>query len=285
MSSTKLSIIIPTFEPKEYVLECLKSIDKQDYTADDLEVLLILNGQRDPYWDVLMGYINELEALPIRLFYCDELGVSNARNVGLNNKRGEYVIFVDDDDLVSPHYISCMMSVANSKDLVVGKVMVIEEGVKDPYKNSMTKNFEHCLTKERNTALTMRRNMTLVTGKLYPVSLIENMRFNPRFQNGEDSLFIAQMSKNIRKIVLANCGATYFWRNRKESLSRGHMPFIYDFTNTTRLILELIKIYYSEPSAYKLSFIVVKLLGVIKGLLVRQVHLKIVRSFQWAINL
>ena len=85
----KISVIIPTYSPSDYIQECLNSIACQTLEYVAFEVIIILNGPRDPYWKYLDDLLKTYTFCS-RLLYTDILGVSNARNIGLKHARGEY---------------------------------------------------------------------------------------------------------------------------------------------------------------------------------------------------
>mgnify|MGYP001345919546 CR=1 FL=1 len=86
----KVSVIIPG----NYVYECLDSLMNQSLDALRFEVIVVLNGTRDPYWEQLSRYAKRHGN--IRLLHEAVAGVSNARNVGMKHAWGDFFAFVDD---------------------------------------------------------------------------------------------------------------------------------------------------------------------------------------------
>ena len=85
----KISVIIPTYEPRAYLWECLDSLVAQTFSKDDFEVLLVLNGCSEPYKSNIEAYIEKRkEIINIRFTQTDIPGVSNARNIALDNATG-----------------------------------------------------------------------------------------------------------------------------------------------------------------------------------------------------
>ena len=110
----KISVIVPTYKPKAYLWECLNSIYNQTFPKTDYEVLLVLNGCNEPYNTQIKEWLSKHSDLQVQYFQIDEGGVSNARNIALNNLTGEYVTFIDDDDLISPKYLKELFENATS---------------------------------------------------------------------------------------------------------------------------------------------------------------------------
>lgn len=101
----KISVIIPSYKPQSYIWECLDSLCRQTFPKNDFEVILVLNGCKEPYESQIKEYISKHPDIHWRYFQTDQGGVSNARNIGLDAAKGEYITFVDDDDYVSGVYL------------------------------------------------------------------------------------------------------------------------------------------------------------------------------------
>lgn len=92
-----ISVIIPTYNVEFYVEEALKSVLAQTYT--NLEIIAVDNGSTDRTRDVLQPYIDKNKVVYIRQ---DNRGLAGARNTGIRSSRGEYIAFLDADDIFLP---------------------------------------------------------------------------------------------------------------------------------------------------------------------------------------
>ena len=102
----KISVIIPTYKPQNYLWECLESLKMQTFPKGDFEIILVLNGCNEPYYSHIEDYLSlNMSDNVVNFIHVEQGGVSNARNVALNCARGEYIAFVDDDDFISPSYL------------------------------------------------------------------------------------------------------------------------------------------------------------------------------------
>ncbi len=100
---TKLSIIIPIYNAENYIENTLASIFSED--LDYVEVILIDDGSTDNSISIVKkNYSRYIEESKIRIFCQENKGVSEARNCGLDRANGEYVTFVDADDIVLRGY-------------------------------------------------------------------------------------------------------------------------------------------------------------------------------------
>lgn len=114
--NVKLSIIIPVYNTELYLPTCLDSILSQ--TFSDFEVLLVDDGSKEGSGVICDAYAAKDGR--VRVIHKENGGVSSARNWGLNEARGEYLVFVDADDLVTEDYLEHLME--SDADMVVSGV-------------------------------------------------------------------------------------------------------------------------------------------------------------------
>ena len=103
-----ISIVIPVFNVKEYLSDCLESLLGQ--TFEMWNAILIDDGSTDKSLSICKKYAAVDSR--IKLFSKENGGVSSARNLGLLHVQGEYVVFVDSDDFVSPKYCAHLYQLA-----------------------------------------------------------------------------------------------------------------------------------------------------------------------------
>jgi glycosyltransferase involved in cell wall biosynthesis len=99
MIAPKFSVIIPTYNRGEFVVKAVESVINQ--TFKDVEILVIDDGSTDNTRTILKPY-----AHIVRYFYQENMGVSAARNTGINRAGGEWLAFLDSDDEWRPEYLS-----------------------------------------------------------------------------------------------------------------------------------------------------------------------------------
>lgn len=109
----KVSVIIPVFNVEKYLEECLESILAQ--TLKEIEIICINDGSADNSLSILYSY---KERYP-QIIVIDQLngGLSAARNRGLSEAKGEYVYFMDSDDLLTSFALSELYGVCKEKEL------------------------------------------------------------------------------------------------------------------------------------------------------------------------
>lgn len=101
----KVSVIVPVYNAERYLGECLESIRAQAYR--DIEVMMIDDGSTDISADICAGF--EREDSRFRLVKCANGGVSRARNTGIEMARGEYLAFIDADDMMHEDYLRLLV--------------------------------------------------------------------------------------------------------------------------------------------------------------------------------
>ena len=90
----KISVIIPVYNTEKYLKECIESVLAQTYT--DLEILLINDGATDSSPQICEAY--EKQDDRIKVIHKENGGLSDTRNVGIDQCSGDYVLFLDSDD-------------------------------------------------------------------------------------------------------------------------------------------------------------------------------------------
>lgn len=91
----KVSVIIPTYNYGEFISDSIESVINQTYK--DFEVIVVDDGSTDNTTDIIKKYKNR-----ISYFYKENGGPSSARNYGIKNSKGEYICFLDADDIFLP---------------------------------------------------------------------------------------------------------------------------------------------------------------------------------------
>ena len=98
VNQPKFSIIVPVYKVEEYLEACVDSLLAQGEYEDQMEILLIDDGSPDRSGELCDRLAEEYEQ--IKAFHKPNGGLSSARNYGLDRATGEYVLFVDSDDVI-----------------------------------------------------------------------------------------------------------------------------------------------------------------------------------------
>jgi glycosyltransferase involved in cell wall biosynthesis len=266
-TSFVLSVIIPSYHPQEYFYKCLLSIKQQDITCN-YEIIVVLNGEKHPYYEKIERWFDRLDLSNYTLLHTDTKGVSNARNIALDLAKGDYIVFIDDDDKVSSNYLSGLLDKIDDSSISLSNECTFYNDsllLKEGY---LANKFEKIKNKKKNI-LICRSFFSTASFKMIPTNIIGLRRFNTNFANGEDALFMALISDKIKSIRFANEDVIYYRRIRENSASQRQRSFLAKFKNVMKLFLFFSKIYLSSPLKYNILFFATRLIAVFKALFVK----------------
>ncbi len=127
--SIKVSIIVPVYNVKDYIDECVNSLLNQ--TIDNYEIILVNDGSNDGSDKICLKYVENYSK--VKYLTQKNRGQSAARNYGMTIAKGEYILFVDSDDYICPEACQILYSVAKKYDvdIVVGDILNEKEKVEN----------------------------------------------------------------------------------------------------------------------------------------------------------
>lgn len=134
----KVSIIVPIYNVEKYLKCCLDSILAQ--TFQDWEAVLVDDGSRDGSGVICDEYAAKDSRF--RVIHKENGGVSSARNIGLDNIQGDWIVFVDGDDWISPNMLDRLIKKAKETDseIVLGDIEFVYSDRKKKYRVSKWKS-------------------------------------------------------------------------------------------------------------------------------------------------
>ncbi|MGB2760806.1 MAG: glycosyltransferase [Maribacter stanieri] len=113
----KLSIIIPLYNKEKYIERCLQSLLNQGLSQNDYEIIIVDDGSKDSGVAAVNNYANKNDLVNIKVIQQINQGPSAARNNGLLEAKGDYIYFLDADDLLSKHALSYLITLSEENDL------------------------------------------------------------------------------------------------------------------------------------------------------------------------
>ena len=122
----KVSVIVPVYNVEEYIGKCLDTILNQDF--DDYEVLVVIDGSTDKSESIAREYQEKYPEI-VRIICQENKGLGGARNTGIENAKGEYLLFVDSDDMLYPNLLSDTYerAILCNADIVVFDMEFVDE--------------------------------------------------------------------------------------------------------------------------------------------------------------
>lgn len=234
-----VSIIVPAYNSERFINACVDSLLAQ--TCRDVEIIVIDDGSVDSTPEKLKKYIGNER---VRVITQMNRGVSAARNAGVAIARGEFVSFVDSDDVMHPDYIEKCLCLARSDDceFVLIDVAEFDDGEKLTFNSLDGNNFDEVVSpleyyldngfKGGMSSMLVRRR------------LIQGLQFPEGVSKGEDLCFsysLLALLKNGRRLH----GPAYFYRRTEGSLDRTAMT-LKDVVSLANIIRRLHKIYAND---------------------------------------
>ncbi|MBE7629134.1 glycosyltransferase family 2 protein [Tenacibaculum piscium] len=256
-----ISVIIPTYQPKEYLSECLDSLYNQTLSFDKFEVILVLNGPKEPYNNYLQTSIKKYDKhFTISIIVSNLLGVSNARNTGIDAAKGNLLCFIDDDDIVSDSYLKELSEAHCKGCVVVSNVISFEDNIKNIQKDYLGEAFKNLKDKPFNL-FEHRKLLSSACCKVIDKNIIANRRFSLKHKVGEDSLFMATISDKITDIKFTSNNAIYYRRIRKGSASRQKKTFKEKIKQRLPLVVDYIQLYLKNYPNYSFKFMLSRIVA------------------------
>lgn len=256
-----ISVIIPTYKPQTYLWECLDSVCNQTLSKDNFEVILVLNGCKEPYNSQIQDYISKHQDVIWNYIQTDIGGVSNARNIAMVAATGDYATFIDDDDYISPSYLDEMLSLADKDTMVFAKPIAFWDDTREYKSYVITDEYQRCAPKGRQKASNVRKFFSGPWMKLIPKSYIQGRFFDVRFKNGEDSLFMFLISDRFKDVVFTSDKSVYYRRVRENSATTTHRSKLQVIRDCIAPMKVITKIYFSAPARYSFKFYISRMLG------------------------
>lgn len=185
----KVSVIIPTYNRLSKLAELLEALSRQ--TMQDFEVIIVNDGGEAV--DVLQEYYPELCLTVIDL--TENVKHVEARNIGVSFAKGEFIMLIDDDDLIVPTHIQCMLEKIEGFDLVYSDVEIVQYVEKADIREVTSR---HLFAYELDIAA-MRKFSTFVpSGCLYRSFLHDRIgKFDRDMKNYWDWDFFLRVSERF----------------------------------------------------------------------------------------
>lgn len=207
-----VSIIVPVYNDDKYVLECLRSIENQDYK--NFEVIIVDDGSKDNSLAICKKFIYEIQSNRFKLFHKENGGLASARNFGLDlcSADSKFVIFVDSDDEISPICISSLIEHAYDQNMVTSPLTrCLKQNKKELKSNSSSNSYEYPW-KNPDFLYDLKDGIiNSCCGKCYSLNVIR--KYNLRFENTlpEDTLFNIAYIDKINSICSLNSSFYYYY--------------------------------------------------------------------------
>lgn len=204
MEQCVISVIIPVYKAEKYLSRCIASLLAQSFTA--FELLLIDDGSPDNSGKICHDWAER--DCRIRVLHQTNAGVSAARNKGLDEAKGAYIVFVDSDDYVGTDYLKHLYEERplNLDSIVVQGFTVVSEQADRQYTTSFIPSVYTGRDVRELFLNDEMRDMRGPVAKLFSRVLIERLglRFPAEISFGEDTIFNFQYLFHCRQVVVGS---------------------------------------------------------------------------------
>lgn len=243
MSNPEVSVIVPVYNGENYIERCVESILNQTY--ENFELLLIDDGSTDKSPEICDKY-SQMDSR-IRCIHKENGGLSDARNIGIKESRGNCITFVDCDDWIETHMLERMlvtMKCYNADIVMCNHQMTYDrETNKEALKDTTVAVVEYTQEEFLDILLRVKCNRCVhyAWAKLYKKSIINMPEYFPYKMYNEDVEAMFKSTLRSNKIVEIDYVGYYYFNNR-EGISHG--VFGENFLSLTKVwdrVVELIK--------------------------------------------
>lgn len=231
---SKVSIIVPIYNAELYLSRCLDSLIRQTYK--NIEVICVNDGSIDRSLEIAMTYSQQYSEITV----INKLntGVSDSRNLALQQATGDYVMFVDSDDWISPNMVEHLLKEAvthNAELIMCGYSREYKDRTKEKvfelpnrviYENDDLNQLHRQLFGPLNHELGNPESLDAigtVWGKLYDMSILR--KYNLKFVDlriigsNEDGLFNVGVFEYLTKVVFINQALYHYWKENSSSIT------------------------------------------------------------------
>ncbi|SFB02884.1 Glycosyl transferase family 2 [Acetitomaculum ruminis DSM 5522] len=244
----KVSVIIPVYNNRDYIRKCVNSVLSSDYA--NMEIILVDDGSGDDSGDICDEYAGREESVTV--YHIAHSGASNARNFGLTNSTGSYVMFVDSDDYIESDWIGKMVEKLLSDD----SDMVISGFINEEKNESILEvpGIDKGIYKKDDFVLKILENpyadiFKVIWNKIYKADFIKDIiRFKDELEFGEDFVFNIEYVEKINKISIVDFSGYHYIKYNYDAVSNRHKESFLTKENFINYVKQKILIfhYYKE---------------------------------------
>ena len=235
-----LSVIVPVYNGQGYIRRCIDSICRASgkLTDADVEIIVIDDGSTDDTAMILKALCREDDR--IRVINLPDLGVSAARNRGIEEAKGQYLTFIDADDVIDEDMLKILYEALKDKNAgfagcrffsfsdedVKGDGVTLRDNTSKSNKTDITEYTSSAYIREE-----ILKGNSRCWSKLYRREAIGDIRFREGLTIGEDMLFVTMIAKEHDLLELPNYRGYGYYRNEKGAMNR---PFTRSYMDQIR---------------------------------------------------
>lgn len=215
-----ISIIIPIYKVEQYLAECMESVLGQSYTK--LEIILVDDGSPDACPALCDEYAEKDKR--VKVIHKKNGGLSDARNAGLEIATGEYIAFVDSDDVIHKDYVRLLYEAIKdaNADISACDLMEFQDGTKTPnftYEIEDVKCNQYLPEEALGELIRGTGFRAIACNKMYKQSMLSDEVFEVGRYH-EDEFFTYRMIDKAKSLTFVGA-KLYYYRQRNGSIMAG----------------------------------------------------------------
>lgn len=195
-----ISVIIPAYNIAPYIERCVDSILKQTYT--DFEILIVNDGSTDGTAELCDKLA--LRDNRVRVFHKQNGGVSSARNMALDNAKGNMISIIDGDDWVEPTLFEDAVNSLKQNDAQVFMFEYFVDKNGESIKHRVADSKYGVLDTETALIRTISPDNRFAWSKIFNKELLLDTKFDVNLILGEDTLFVCEMIARAKKVFYSD---------------------------------------------------------------------------------
>ena len=214
MKSDLISIIVPVYNSELYINRCLDSLLKQTYK--NIEIIIVDDGSKDNSLQLIKDYANKDSR--IKVYTQSNQGPSVARNTGLDNSTGKYIMFVDADDFIDKNMVANMVEVIKDDTNTLVLCDNSEIWANEIEERKLFDTDKNYIKKVDVIKAIASGKAGLVCGKLFNKNIIKehNIKFDKEIKMCEDQIFFLNISRYCDDFIYIP-KSLYFYDRRNEN--------------------------------------------------------------------
>ncbi len=215
----KISVIIPVYNTKEYLEDCVNSVLEQTWT--DFKMILVDDGSQDGSREICEELCRRDSR--IQIVFQEHKGVSAARNAGIETAEGKYLFFLDSDDRIHPQLLEALYKLQEENHGTIGTagMYYAERGrFQKPadWEKEDRQMWEGCYLDNHKAKQPLCFHHTKVKldsigGKMILREAVKEVRFNENLARGEDTWFLHQLIANGADVTVLFQNWYYYRKN------------------------------------------------------------------------
>jgi len=271
MSEPLVSVVLPIYKVEAFLKECVNSVINQTYK--NLEIFLVDDGSPDSCPELCDSYA-ETDSR-IKVIHKINGGLSDARNAAIDVCTGEYITFVDSDDVIHPSMIEALMKpvIEQQVEISAGSYSNFTDNyiINDLIEASQIMTFEQ---------LTEKPLYITAWGKIYKTCLFENIRY-PKGKLHEDEFTTWKLLDKAEKIAYTPA-PLYFYRQREGSIIA--QKKLSNFIDTVDALKERISYFQKKENTFQYRFSFYQLLNLFLDMSYGDFNIKFEKDFMDSIK-